>query len=131
MKIHNPPLTFKDDEAKANWDKGIKANTDPYGNACFRYASEWATRMEQIGVPDNDVEKMKFMIMHAQKTSRDADDEGITGFMYGMAANILSGCWIHGEIFRRWHNKDIQIGSEGDQANEAGTVLNPALLRIG
>lgn len=31
---------------------------------------------------------------------------------------------------RRWHNKDIQLGTEGDAANESGGVLNPALLHI-
>jgi len=32
---------------------------------------------------------------------------------------------------RRWHNKENQIGTEGDKANESGGVLNPALLSIG
>jgi len=51
--------------------------------------------------------------------------------MYGCAVVILSKCWEHGEALRRWHNKDTQIGDEGDRANESGGVLNPALLSIG
>jgi hypothetical protein len=67
----------------------------------------------------------------AKETSHEADDEGITGFMYGCAVSILVGCWIHGEKLRRWHNKDTQLGNEGDEANEKpGAVLNPALLTI-
>jgi hypothetical protein len=44
---------------------------------------------------------------------------------------MLAKCWLHGEALRRWHNKDTQIGTEGDRANERGGVLNPAMLSIG
>ena len=44
---------------------------------------------------------------------------------------MLAQCWVHGEALRRWHNRDTQIGTEGDKANESGGVLNPALLTIG
>ncbi len=53
------------------------------------------------------------------------------GFMYGTAVSILSQTWKHGEQLRRWHNKETQIGNEGDIANEKGGTLNPALLTIG
>lgn len=123
MKIHEPPMTFKDDEARQGWEKGVANNQDPYGNAVYRYASEWATRMEKVCMTDADV------ALHAQKTSHEADDEGITGFMYGCAVSILSQAWIHGEALRKWNNLDLQIGNEGEKANEKeGAVLNPALL---
>jgi hypothetical protein len=67
----------------------------------------------------------------AQRASHLADDEGITGFMYGCAVSILSKVWQYGEDLRRWHNIDTQIGTEGEKANESGGVLNPALLSIG
>ncbi len=67
----------------------------------------------------------------AKEVSSLADIEGITGFMYGCAVSTLAVCWIHGEALRRWHNKDMQIGTEGDKANETGGVLNPALLSVG
>lgn len=60
-----------------------------------------------------------------------ADDEGITGFMYGCAVSILSQVWTHGDALRRWHNLNTQIGKEGERANETGGVLNPALLCLG
>ena len=44
---------------------------------------------------------------------------------------MLAQCGVHGEALRRWHNRDTQIGTEGDKANESGGVLNPALLTIG
>jgi len=125
MKIHEPAMKFRDDAAKALWEKGVENNSDPYGNAVYRYASEWATRMESelaAGASLNDV---------ADACSRAADDEGITGFMYGCAVSTLSHAWIHGEDLRRWHNLKMQIGTEGEKANESGGVMNPALLNIG
>ena len=59
------------------------------------------------------------------------DDDGITVYMYGCAVSVLAKAWKHGEALRRWHNKETQIGTEGDRANESGGVLNPALLTIG
>lgn len=67
----------------------------------------------------------------AEGASHVADNEGITGFMYGCAVRILASCWRHGEELRRWHNVKYQIGTEGEEANERGGVLNPALLTIG
>lgn len=125
MKIHEPPMQFKDDASRQNWEKGLANNQDPYGNACYQYASEWATRMEFEIAKGGKIKDI------AKRTSNEADDEGITGFMYGCAVNILAGAWLHGEALRLWHNLDTQIGTEGEKANEAGTVLNPAILNIG
>lgn len=125
MTIHEPAMTFKDDEAKAAWDLGVANNEDPYGRAVYRYASEWATRMETALAAGESVEQI------ADRCSHEADTEGITGFMYGCAVGILANCWIHGEALRRWHNLKTQIGTEGERANEGGGVLNPAILNIG
>lgn len=117
-------MTFKDDAAKALWELGLSNNTDPYGKACFRYASEWAIRMEEAFRDGKKIAEV------AEQLSQDADDEGITGFMYGVAVSILSKCWVHGEALRLWHNLKTQIGTEGKEANDNGGVLNPALLVI-
>jgi hypothetical protein len=90
----------------------------------MRYAERWAYLME------HEMEEGKKLVDIAKTTSHTADEEGITGFMYGCAVSILSRVWIHGEELRRWHNLDTQIGHEGERANEKGTVLNPALLNI-
>ena len=105
---------------------GWKAkNEDPYGAAVFRFAERWADLMEARLASGSTLTDC------ADETSREADDEGITGFMYGMAVSILSQVWVHGEALRRWHNLDTQIGDEGEKANESGGVLNPALLNVG
>ena len=100
-------------------------SADPYSNRCVTYGEEWADLMEaklQAGDKLEDI---------AEQTSRDADTDGITGFMYGAAVSGLSKFWEHGEQLRRWHNLKTQIGHEGERANENGGTLNPALLVIG
>ena len=111
---------------KAVWDKGLENNKDhPYGFAVYRYAARWAALMEEK------MARGKTLAEIAKATSYEANNEGISGFMYGAAVSTLAGVWKHGEELRRWHNLATQIGNEGERANEKGTVLNPALLNIG
>lgn len=68
-------------------------------------------------------EVKKTIMENADHLSHEADTEGITGFMYGCAVNILSQCWEHGEELRKWHNKEYDYEGEG--------VVNPAILTVG
>ena len=114
-------MELKDAEG---WKKANDANTDPYGHRVMTYVEDWANFMER------EMAAGKTLAECAEKTSREADTDGITGFMYGAAVSILAQVWKHGEELRRWHNLKIQIGTEGERANESGGVLNPALLTI-
>ena len=108
------------------WKKYVEVNRDdPYGRRCVTYAEEWAELMERKISEGAKLEDI------AKSTSHEADTDGITGFMYGMAVSMLSRCWQDGERLRRWHNIDTQIKDEGEKANEKGTVLNPAIINIG
>jgi hypothetical protein len=100
-------------------------SADGYSHACVTYGEKWAELMEAGLAEGKTVQEI------AEPASREADTEGITGFMYGCAVAALAKFWVHGEVLRRWHNLDTQIGTEGEQANESGGVLNPALLNIG
>lgn len=115
-------MQIKDQSA---WDEWVKNNTDPYGGAVISYAQAWAGLMEERMQDGAKLDEI------AEKSSHDANTEGITGFMYGAAVSVLSSCWEHGEALRKWHNLETQIGEEGEKANETGGVLNPALLSIG
>lgn len=115
-------MTLRDPEG---WRKACAANQDSYGGAVMTYAERWARLME---VRMSRGEKIAAI---ADDCSTLADSEGITGFMYGCAVNVLSQVWQHGEALRLWHNLKIQIKDEGDRANESGAVLNPAILSIG
>lgn len=108
------------------WIHWYESNkSDAYGMAILNYAERWAELMEaRIAAGES-------LSMVAKETSHVADTEGITGFMYGAAVHTLADCWIHGEELRQWHNLSTQIGDEGDEANETGGVLNPAILVLG
>lgn len=80
------------------WTRQVEINQDAYGAAVIRYAKTWAILM-QI-----EIEKGVSVSDCADRTSHEADYEGITGFMYGCAVNILSHVWTHGEALRIWYN---------------------------
>jgi hypothetical protein len=109
------------------WDECVEKNKDcPYGSAINKYAQRWAELAEErmaenSGIPFDNV---------LGTTSKEANLEGITGFMRGCAVSLLSATWIHGEALRRWHNLHTQVGNEGYEANKSGDVLNPAILRL-
>ena len=104
---------------------------DGYSAGVVHFTERWADLMEKALAESRELfvgEKYKTL---ASTLSHEANTEGITGFMYGCAVSILSQVWEHGEALRLWHNTKTQIGTEGDEANETGSVLNPALLSIG
>lgn len=110
------------------WKEWREANTDPYGKCCVDYAEAWADEMEKRMEDGASVADI------AKDTSYEVNNRagfGITGFMYGCAVSMLAQAWEHGEELRRWHNLDMQVGTEGEKANESGGVLNPAILSIG
>lgn len=115
-------MTYKDEAA---WSTFKEKNSDPYGSGVVRFADRWARLMESRIANGDTLEACADTACHL------ADNEGITGFMYGCAVAALSAVWIHGETLRRWHNLKQQIGTEGEEANQSGGVLNPALLTVG
>lgn len=126
MKVHEPPMTFKDDAAKKMWEEGLAKNReDAYGYGCFRYASEWATRVEQRAKSGKAINAEVL-----EKAAQDADTEGITGFMYGVAVNILTNVWIHGVTLAKWHNRQYMEEKEADAAAEEGKTVNPSIIHI-
>lgn len=123
-KLQNAPTVELVDEAADVWQEYFRLNTDPYGRATVTFAERWA-RLMQL-----EMSQGKTLAEVAEATDREADFEGITGFMYGCAVSMLAKCWKHGEELRRWHNLKTQFRDEGVKANETGGVLNPALLTI-
>ena len=107
------------------WYEGKEKNTDAYGARIFSYAEDWANLMEDRLAEGANLQDV------AADCAREADTDGISGFMYGAAVATLSKCWKHGDQLRRWHNLDIQIGNEGEKANEGDGTLNPSMLNIG
>jgi hypothetical protein len=114
-------MKIKDEAA---WKKWVESNQDFYGKGIIDYAERWADLIEE---ELNNGKKLEDV---AKETSHRADTDGITGFMYGAAVQVLYTSWEYGDQLRRWHNLDCQIHNEGEEANEKGAVLNPAVLSI-
>ena len=113
MKI----LEGREQDYKAWLDNSI----DSCGLGCFTYAERWAEMLENL-IENSTETPMKVIVDNANRLSHEADVEGITGFMYGMAVSILSQCWKYGEELRKWHNKEYNYEGDG--------VVNPAVLTI-
>ena len=105
-----------------DWDEWVKNNTDAYGKCCV----DVARRVMEI------LDEGKGFGPHSIlcQAGDDIKAGGITGFMAGCVAQMVSHCHSRGDEFRRAWNGDVQIGDEGDKANEQGGVLNPAILNI-
>lgn len=117
------PIELRDEPL---WRNQVEINQgDGYSKAVVDYAERWA-RLMQAHLAEGSA-----LVDIAAEDSHTADVDGITGFQYGCAVQILAQCWAHGEELRRWHNKETQIGDEGERANESGGVLNPAMLVVG
>lgn len=107
-----------------DWDEWVENNQDPYGKCCVDVAREV---MRLLDEREGDFDCHALITEAEQKI----DAGGITGFMAGAVAQMVSHCHSRGEEFRRKWNLDTQIGTEGEKANESGGVLYPAILNIG
>lgn len=114
-------MPIKDEKLWKSWED---SNKDPYGNACIQVAHRV---MEILDTEPGPFDANK-LILRADKEMKVG---GITGFMAGAAASMISQCHSRGEEFRASWNHETQIGNEGDKATKRKQTLNPALLRIG
>lgn len=116
-------LTLRDPEG---WQKAVEVNkSDPYSNAVIVFAAKWARIME------GRMSAGETLAECADSACSLADDDGITGFMYGAAVSTLAQVWIHGEELRRWHNRQYMTEEKAKLADENGGTVNPAILTIG
>lgn len=113
-------MKLKDEAA---WMKFVENNQDAYGGDCVKVAR----RVMEILDEDQTFNCHEIICL----ANKESEAGGITGFMAGCVASMVSACHERGEEFRRQWNSDNQIGNEGDKANDEGGVLNPALLVVG
>ena len=113
-------MPIKDTKA---WNKWVENNKDPYGGACVKVAKKV---MEILDEEEGDFCPHELIC----RADDESDAGGITGFMAGCVANMVSGCHSRGEEFRKKWNIFTQVGDEGEKANEGNGVLNPALLNV-
>jgi hypothetical protein len=115
---------------EAEYEEYKRINADGgYGARIVSYGEDWAMLMEEHIAADPSAPVENTLLLCAKETSRQADTDGITGFMYGAAVSALAKYWEHGELLRRWHNKDLSP-RQAEEANASGAVLNPAVMVI-
>lgn len=114
------------------WAESLKKNDhgriDEYGGAVLFFAQHWANLMECAIANGSKVTDCAEEC--SDRANKDMGRYGITGLQCGAAVSTLAECWERGEELRKWHNLKTQIRDEGEKANEAGGVLNPALLNL-
>jgi hypothetical protein len=103
-----------------SWQKFVSNNEDPYGRAVVNVARR-AMEILDSDIGDFDCNQLLCR----------ADDEckagGITGFMAGCAANIISKLHSRGEEFRIKWNDYHGV----DESRAKGGVVNQAILTVG
>lgn len=114
------PITNED-----GWKKCVENNQDGYGAQIVAVVRHLMDMLDD--------ESFELKTCHEAITLADdkTEDPGITGFMAGCVANIVSQVHSRGEEWRKKWNTENQIRNEGEKANKDGGVLNPALLTIG
>lgn len=116
-------LTLRNPEG---WLKAVEVNkADPYSNAVIVFAEKFARIME------GRMAAGETLAQCADAACSLADDDGLTGFMYGAAVSTLAQTWIHGDELRRWHNRQYMPEEKAKLADESGGTVNPAILTIG
>ena len=103
---------------KKIWEFWVKVNKDPYGKCCVDVARETMKLLDNGKHKDFDTNKIIC----------EADDNikagGITGFMAGCIAQMISKCHSRGEEFKKKWNKSYGVEDEKRGA------INPALVTI-
>ena len=98
-----------------DWNEYVEKNKDPYGKACVDVARK------VMEILDNQERFDPHAIIC--QASDDIESGGITGFMAGCVASMVSECHSRGNEFRKaWNGQYDDEGRNG--------VINPALMTI-
>jgi len=118
-------MKLKDEK---RWDEYVKKNTDPYGECCVNVARRVMELLEERSEPlrhgyHPDLDTPHGLIC---KADNDIGAGGITGFMAGAVAAMVSECHERGEEFRKAWNEPMMSDGEED----SGETKNPAILMV-
>lgn len=105
------------------WNECVKKNKDPYGKCCVDVARRVMELLDEDKTPLHNGYHPDIHTAHGLicKADHDINAGGITGFMAGCVAEMVTKCHERGEEFRKSHN--------GDEYKGDG-VVNHALLTI-
>ena len=101
------------------WASWVENNKDPYGGACVAVARK---AMEILDLEPGDFDTHELI----SRADKESGAGGITGYMAGAAASMISVCHSRGEEFRAKWNKSYNV----DESQSKGGVVNPAIITI-
>jgi len=104
------------------WNDYVSKNNDSYGGCCVNVAREVMRLLDEQPAVDFDPATL------ITQADTNVKAGGITGFMAGAVAHMVSVCHSRGKEFQEKWNVKYQIGDEGKKATETGATLNPALM---
>lgn len=108
------------------WKKWMDSSKDSYGSCCVGVAKRVMEILDGPGWQNRVINKEDTYNLINQ-ADKDVKAGGITGFMAGMVAQMVSQCHSLGEEFRRAWNEEHGVKKENDK----GGVVNPAIITIG
>jgi len=88
-------LKIKDELVWAEYKKNNQ--DDGYGLGILRFVERWGLMMQAAIESSSDKTPEQVIEEQANALMREADSEGITGFMYGAAVKVLYDCWLYGD----------------------------------
>lgn len=85
---------------EAEYQQFLEVNSkDGYSFSAVQFMGRWADLMEV------EMEAGAYLPEIAERTSRQADTDQITGFQYGCAVSGLAKLWVHRDELRQWHSQ--------------------------
>ena len=109
-------MQFKTEDLQADFALKMKTTDDAYFKGILTYTERWADLCEQRSEDGDLTDEI------IKQASDDADIDGITGYMYGVAVRFLWQYWIHGDQVALWHNRQYDVDTIEDG------IVNPAIL---
>ncbi|MFH0905233.1 MAG: hypothetical protein V1826_00720 [bacterium] len=118
-----PPM--KCDEK--GWEAYKKRHSgDELSLLCFDYAECWA-RFIQKGLAEG--RSLAEIADECQRKAHQLYGRDLSGGAMSCGViPLLVKLWDYGEDFRRWHNRQTQVGREGEHANKTGGILDASVI---
>ena len=110
---------------KKIWNSWVKANKDPYGKCCVDVARKVMELLDDGKHKNYDPNKI---ITEAEnkliEEKKMKEEEGLTEFMAGCVAQMISKCHSRGKEFKKKWNESYGV------KNKKRGAVNPALVTI-
>ena len=107
---------------QSKWNSWVEANQDDYGKACV----DTARRVMELLDTDSTILTPKGVHQVICQADKDVDAGGLTGFMAGCVAQMVSACHSRGQEFRVAFNAQHGVSEE----KAKGGIVNPAIMTV-